>query len=119
VVGLRRVSSQCRSAGSPSQLYRYNGRLRWLPHLRVEGIGPNEGRPTTAVKLSLELARLGQDHPFVAGGLFDLSSLQGQTAAFDDRFKELAQDWDLTLISAAGGGWLPSARHYPGSYDEV
>jgi hypothetical protein len=101
------------------QLYRYNGRLRWLPHLRVEGIGPNEGRPTTGVKLSLELARQGQDHPLVAGGLFDLPTLQDQITAFDNRFKELAKDWDFTLISAAGGGWLPSARHYPGSYDEA
>lgn len=102
------------------QLYRYNGRLRWIPHLRVEGVGPNEGRPTTAVKLSLELARLGQDHPLVAGGLFDLSTLQDQITAFDNRFKELAEDWDFTLTSSAGGGWLlPSARHYPGSYDEA
>lgn len=102
------------------QLYRYNGRLSWVPHLRVEGVGPNEGRPTTAVKLSLELARLGQDHPLVAGGLFDLSTLQDQITAFDNRFKELADDWDFALTSTAGGGWLlPSARHYPGSHDEA
>jgi SIR2-like domain len=101
------------------QLYRYNGRLVWLPHLRVEGIGPNEGRPTTAVGLSLELERLGEDHPLVAGGLFDLATLQDRIAAFDARFRELAKDWDFMLITPAGGGWLPSARHYPGSYDEA
>jgi hypothetical protein len=32
---------------------------------------------------------------------------------------ELAKDWDFMLITPAGGGWLPSAGHYPGSYDEA
>lgn len=101
------------------QLYRYDGQLGWLPHLRVEGAGPNEGLPTTAVGLSLELGRLGEGHPLVAGGLFDVASLQDRIATFDARFKELAQHWDSTLIPVGGAGFLPSSRHYPGSRNEA
>ena len=102
------------------QLYRSGaGELVWQPHLRAEGIGPNEGRPTAAVTLTSELDRLGEDHPLVAHGLFDLATLQGRITGFDANFGKWVRRQDSTLLAGQGWGFLPSTPHYPGSFDEA
>jgi hypothetical protein len=101
------------------QLYRHAGRLGWLPHLRAEGIGPNEDRPTAAITLTSELERLGENHPLVDGGLFELADLQQRIATFDNNFAAWVQRQDSTLIPVEQWGFLPSARHYPGSFNEA
>lgn len=100
-------------------LYRNDGQLGWAPHLRVEGIGPNEGRATAAVALDSELDRVGEDHPLIAGGLFDLDALRERMERFNREFGEWAHQRDSRLIPTTGSGFLPSGRHYPGSYDEA
>jgi len=100
-------------------LYRNDQGLGWAPHLRVECLGPNEGRPTAAVARESELDRVGDDHPLISGGLFDLGTLHERIERFNREFGEWARQADSRLISPTGWGFLPSGRHYPGSYDEA
>jgi hypothetical protein len=92
----------------------YGPTLGWQPHLRVEGLGPREGRPTA--DLWFEIAVLHGNHPLVPGWL-PPGNLENARAAFIPAFAKHAKDSDWGLLPA-GGGFLPSGRHYPGRYDD-
>ncbi len=101
------------------EMFNGGGRMRWEPYVRVAGIGPTEDQAFANVLLQEELTRLEDDHPLIKHGLFEPSSLKASLATFNASFAQWAEDKDWSLIEPNSAGFLPSSRHYPGTYDEA
>ena len=99
-----------------------NRRKIWI-HLEGSGVrvdGYDPVLPVPHAWLTLQVARLGTDHPLLRAGYFDgdpeqMSATLEQAAA---TLAEGAKQADWQLLPAGGAGTLTSGRHFPGSFSD-
>lgn len=91
--------------------------LPWVPHMRSAGLGASNERALPAVWLDDHLDLIQAF--LTAPGFPDGGELTTRRANFDAGYAKFCKDSDFATLRPGVGGFLASARHYPGRADDT